>query len=581
MSGTKPMLDGSLDLEKRPNSPILLVQGELAYKAGRKLAGKHYVIVSLPDERETYGEIDWSAIQGRNVLIWFYANPNDKALSEAVAEELCQKHECLEVKILRVAPGDMWKNELIWDVYAAVQAGMTWPDLLKWARPRAKVWGQVITPDIVDSPDEEPSLQERVVDMDQAEEALEVIDAPMASTEDEKVWEALGLARSRTGLPIANIDNALRVLERTESFKGLLWYDEFHMRVFTRTAEGKPREWEDIDDLRMTTYMQRDLCLSRMGLDNVAQAVKLFAHKDIRNEPKDWMSGLKWDKVERIPHFFFVCFGTPNNKYSRAASRNFWVGMAARIFRPGCQLDNMVVLEGYQGVGKTRALRAIGGPWYVEANESVQSKDFYMILRGKLLIEIAELDAFNRAEVTRIKQVITCNTDSYRAPYERRSKDHPRQCVFVGSTNEDAYLRDSTGARRFWPIRCQQIDVPKIHELREQLYAEAAHAYKAGESWHIMPDEETAKEQEARRQHDEWESIIFDYLEGRDIVEMREIWKEAFQGDLSRMDKSAQFRIAHSLRALGWTRRDKRINLRKCKYWIRKGSDMFQSDEES
>ena len=128
--------------------------------------------------------------------------------------------------------------------------------------------------------------------------------------------------------------------------------------------------------------------------------------------------------------------------------------MKAREFSTGCQVDNMVVLEGVQGIGKSRALRALGGKWYSSASESVMYKDFYLILTGSLIMEIAELDSFKKAEVTRIKQVISSPHDYYRVPYGRDAQVYPRMCVFVGTTNEREYLKDTTGARRFWPIKC-------------------------------------------------------------------------------------------------------------------------------
>ena len=213
----------------------------------------------------------------------------------------------------------------------------------------------------------------------------------------------------------------------------------------------------------------------------------------------------------------------------------------------------MVVLEGAQGIGKTNALRAIGGEWYTEAHEAVTSKDFFMTMQGKLLIEIAELDSFSRAEVTRIKQVITCKTDRFRAPYGRSAKDNPRQCVFVGTTNESHYLRDHTGGRRFWPMKCGKIDLELIKQNREQFFAEAVTRFKAGEPWYEMPIE-THEEQEQRRQVDEWEEPIADHLSNPTIAETTvfEIATECLKFDVPKIDRSVQIRIAAALRKLGW-----------------------------
>ena len=175
------------------------------------------------------------------------------------------------------------------------------------------------------------------------------------------------------------------------------------------------------------------------------------AFRNRRNCVRDWLESLKWDQVPRIEHFFENHFGAD----PRAASANFWISLVARVCRPGCQVDNMVVLEGPQGIRKSSALRVIGGEWFTEQHESATGKGFFEVLQGKLLVEVSEMDSFSRAEVTKVKQIITCTNDRFRESYGRHAKDHPRQCIFVGTTNRDDWNTDVTGARRFWPIACQ------------------------------------------------------------------------------------------------------------------------------
>src|SRR5207302_6188158 len=132
-------------------------------------------------------------------------------------------------------------------------------------------------------------------------------------------------------------------------------------------------------------------------------------------------------------------------------------------------VDNMLVLDGTQGIGKSSALRAIAGEWFAEQHESATSKDFYQVLQGKMLVEISEMDSFSRAEVTKVKQVVTCTNDRFRESYGRRAEDHPRQCIFVGTSNKWTH-DDETGARRFWPIDCRgTVDVAAIAAVRPQL----------------------------------------------------------------------------------------------------------------
>src|SRR5262249_23914540 len=197
----------------------------------------------------------------------------------------------------------------------------------------------------------------------------------------------------------------------------------------------------------------------------------------------------------------------------------------ARVYRPGCKVDNMVVLEGPQGIGKSSALHVIGGEWFTEQHESASNpKPFKEILQGKLLIEISEMDAFSRAEVSRVKQTITDTLDRYRESFGRHAKDHLRQCVFVGTTNKDDWNKDDTGARRFWPIACKgEIDVEGIRANREQLFAEAVTRIKNGESWWEMPAEETRLEQQKRYDADAWSEDIAAFIALKSKVTVNEI----------------------------------------------------------
>ena len=216
--------------------------------------------------------------------------------------------------------------------------------------------------------------------------------------------------------------------------------------------------------------------------------------------------------VRRIDHFFSFYMGANDNEYVRAVSKNFWLSIIARIYKPGCKVDNMVILEGEQGTGKSTALSVIGGKWYVDSNINMDSNDFYLTLQGNVIVEMGELDAFNRTkEITTIKKVVSTATDRFRAPYAKTAKDHPRQCIFVGTTNEETYLRDATGNRRFWPIKTGAIDLTTIKKDRSQLFAESYSRFTNGERWHEVP-RSAIDEQKSRREVDPWEDLISAYL---------------------------------------------------------------------
>lgn len=380
-------------------------------------------------------------------------------------------------------------------------------------------------------------------------------------------YKLCGVDCTDKGTPIQNFDNVLKVLNGCEEFKDSIWFDNFHQKYFTTLQTGKKHEWSDTDTLTLLSYFQRSIRFSRITKKAVEDAAILFGKQHPRNEARDWMETLTWDGHPRINSVFQFAFGSGDSEYVRAASENWWIGMVARIYEPGCKVDNMVVLEGPQGTLKSTALSIIGSPWFCEAHGSVTSKDFYILLQGRLIVEIAELDAFNRAETNTIKKVITCQTDRFRVPYERAAQDFPRSCIFVGTTNDDHYLKDSTGGRRFWPIRIKSIDTSYLKDCRELLFAEAVAKYKAGQKWFVMPKGLTEEIQESRREHDEWEDLIGTYLVGKSEVKLVDVGlKLGIQED--RLDKGVQRRLGKILRWAGWESSIVSIGGRSERRWI-------------
>lgn len=364
-------------------------------------------------------------------------------------------------------------------------------------------------------------------------------------------WLKWGVERNGNGIPLTNLNNAVRVLEADPRLDGLVWFDEFLQRLMT----GDPaREWTDADDINLTLYMQREIGISKLGREAVSQAVIAISMRDRRNCVREFFESQKHDGTPRIDEFLIRTFHCADTPYTRAASRNFWISMVARVMSPGCKVDNMLVLEGSQGLYKSTVLRVIADPWFAEQHESAtNAKAFAEVLQGKLLIEISEMDAFDRAEVKRVKSTVSCLSDRYRASYARYATDHPRQGVMAGSTNKDDWNRDDTGARRFWPIRCNGVaDVAYARQARAQCFAEAMAAYKAGATWYEMPEAETVTEQRKRYDADPWIEPISHWLTGRRDASVNEIAISCLHIELREIDRAKQMRIAGVLRALGW-----------------------------
>jgi predicted P-loop ATPase len=278
----------------------------------------------------------------------------------------------------------------------------------------------------------------------------------------------------------------------------------------------------------------------------------------------DYLDVLKWDGMPRLDGWMSQFLGAADNDYTRAVSRCALIAAVARIRHPGCKVDNVPILEGVQGIGKSSLAEALFSPWFTDDLADLGSKDAAMQTQGAWLIEISELDAMTRGEVSKIKAFISRKTDRFRPPYGARLIEGPRSCVFWGTTNSDNYLKDETGARRFWPIKCSTLDIAGLREIRDQLWAEADHLYQAGVAWWIVnPNvQRTAKaEQGDRYQGDPWDETVEGRLwhavamAGQRVpsVSIDELL-EFIGVDIDRQGQPEMNRVARILKSKGWER---------------------------
>ncbi|MBP7003530.1 VapE domain-containing protein [Amaricoccus sp.] len=390
------------------------------------------------------------------------------------------------------------------------------------------------------------------------------------------------------GQPERNEANVITALGCDEAFAGAIVFDEFRQEILvTRplpwdaSDETAPRPWTDGDDVRAAEWLQRrELNVTPM---TVSRSVAAVAHEITVHPVRDHLGALAWDGVPRIETWTCRYLGAADTAFNRSAGALWLISAVARIFRPGVKADHMLVLEGPQGARKSTALKILAGEdWFTDELPDLGTKDAAMHMQGVWIIEIAELDAISKAEVSRIKAFLSRTTDRFRPPYGRYTIEVPRQCVFAGTVNPDTYLRDETGNRRFWPVRCGTIDIEALARDRDQLWAEAVARFRAGAIWWLDTPELIAaatSEQEKRYQADAWDDLIERWLsnEVRTTgggypgyeppvketvlrvaplvdVSIGEILEQAIGIEPARWTKGDQMRVGAYLRAKGWVR---------------------------
>jgi putative DNA primase/helicase len=531
-------LYGLDELRNKPDLPVMITEGELSCESARELVQNYYVVVTWPNGSKAWSKADWSPLKGKDILIWPDADETGRKAGAGIGEMLSAQAK--SVKIIDVS--DITKEG--WDAADALKESWDWDTLKVWAKPRVKA----ILPQSAKAAEPQPNVEQNKA----------MVSSLYA------LYEQYGFALTKNGVPHANAANILKMLRREPTLKDLVWFDEFYMQFRTR-GDTEDRQWTEVDELNLLVHCQDELGIHRLGLESVRQAVRIHAMKNKRNEPKDWMNSLVWDGRPRLKQFFTEYFDVavghldPDEKYNEAEyferlGVNWILSMVARIFAPGCKMDQMVILEGNQGILKSSVLGVIGGKWYTEMTENLTSKDFYMALQGKLIVEISELSAFSKHDFELIKKVISCQTDRYRPPYGRVSEDFPRRCVFVGTTNEDDYLNDPTGSRRFWPVRVERVHMEKLQADRDQIFAEAVSAFKQQMKWWLMPEEVTKAQQALRRSSDVWEDRIEQFVTGKETVTVFDVATDpkCLGMDIARVTKREEMRIAKCLKALGW-----------------------------
>ncbi|MBW1672050.1 MAG: bifunctional DNA primase/polymerase [Deltaproteobacteria bacterium] len=362
----------------------------------------------------------------------------------------------------------------------------------------------------------------------------------------------------------------------------------FQFNDFSHTIELTKRPlwrkegatWDDSDAIQLAQYIS-DNHAFEANINMIHETVHAESKRKSYHPVKDYLNSITFDTQNPIlNNWLSVYCGAPDTRYTRFVGRKMLIAAVARIFNPGIKFDHVPVLEGKQGIGKSLLCATLSSPWFSDAHFDVRDKDSIALLQGHWIIELAEMSVLTKSAVENLKAFITRQVDKMRPAYGRTVQSFPRQCIFIGTINPEnqGYLRDPTGNRRFWPVPIETVDVLKLRDDRDQLWAEAYYYYKRGEDIHV-PDRETQllieREIIKRQQEDPWFEVVeqfidnnySDYIEGDACVILpSELYVNALEGKSAKITSYEASRISNILVRLGFERLIDIRNKRTSKY---------------
>lgn len=442
----------------------------------------------------------------------------------------------------------------------------------------------------------EDAAVESLLAKEKYEQAQKAFGADADENEIDLAWISR-LTHDGNGKIEKTINNAVLVLENDPLLKGKIVTDEFAScgmvlgKMPWSKEEGK-RRWKDEDDAGFYNYME--LFYGITGRDKLDSALLLVSSQNRINDVKEYLKGLRWDGIKRLDRLLRVYLGAEDNDYTRAVMRKALCAAVARAVTGGVKYDYMPIFTGPQGIGKSTFLSILGKDWFSDSLTSFEGKEAAELIQGTWINEVGELTAMTKQETNAVKQFLSKTDDIYRAAYGRRTNKYPRRCVFFGTSNEDEFLKDTTGNRRFWPVdvgiypaeKSVWKDLPK--EVN-QIWAEAYTYWMLGEPLYLSKEEEKLAEemQEEHREASGKEGLIREFLEReipsnwdslslfqrrqfwsgtlhlpdsvtlvqRDKVCAAEVWAECFSGDakyLKRMESRELNGIIGNIK--GWKR---------------------------
>ena len=383
-------------------------------------------------------------------------------------------------------------------------------------------------------------------------------------------WEE-GLIRDAKGHALFNQYNVAHTLRCCPEWDGVFAFNEFTGRKMvlspipgSRTPKKHfhARELADSDILTATAWFNRNR-FPRAYKSVIADAIDEVILEYRFNPVRDYLdaAAAAWDGTPRIAGWLEAYCGVqPGDplelQYVQEVAAKWLVSAVARVMEPGCKADGVLILEGIQGAGKSTAAKVLAGAEYFGDNlPPMHTREASSYVRGRWIIELAELANVSKAEVEIVKAFISRTEERFRPAYGRNEVTYPRQCVFIGSTNRTDYLRDDTGNRRFWPVAIDRVDTAALARDRDQLWGEAVVAYKAGAAWWLSEAVEkvAAQEQKDRLLEDPWNAVVLEHVAGKDEACVPQILADMLI-ETGRRDRMMSNRVTSILMQNGWVK---------------------------